>query len=85
MAAVFSDTISSGFGSLATFLATTGGLVSINAGFITENPTGPTNYAGVYVINSAETTAAVPEPGSLLLLGSGLFGIALTLRRKVAA
>ena len=85
MAAVFSDGISSGFGSLATFLATTGGLVSGNALAITENPTGPTNYFGVYVINSAETTAAVPEPGSLLLLGSGLFGIALTLRRKVAA
>jgi hypothetical protein len=83
-AAVFSDSISSGFGSLATFLATTGGTVSSNAGFITENPTGLTNFAGVYFINSPETIAT-PEPGSLLLLGSGLFGIALKLRRKLAA
>jgi len=82
-AMVFSDGLS-GADSLATFLATTGGLVSSNATFWTENPTGLTSIGGVYFINSPETVAT-PEPGSLLLLGSGLLGIALKLRRKLAA
>jgi hypothetical protein len=96
-AIVFSDSFSSGQFALATFLSTTttNGLLSTiisNAAacpsapcFATEDPTtGQAVYAGVIVINSPETVAA-PEPGSLLLLGSGLFGIALKLRRKLAA
>ena len=77
---VFSDSTTA----LGYFLANYTGLSS-NAQFINENPTGLTSYAdGGYLINSPETTAT-PEPGSLILLASGLLGMAGFLRRKIAA
>ena len=76
-ATVFSDSN----GSLATFLANYNGL-SDNHVTITENPNGLTDYSGTYFINSPEGTA-VPEPGSFMLMGSGLLGIAGVLRRKL--
>jgi len=68
-------------GSLSTFLSNYNGL-SGNHVVITENPTGLTNYANVYFINSPESTT--PEPSSLALLASGLVGITGLVRRKIA-
>jgi hypothetical protein len=82
-AVVFSDSLTGTY-SLANFLANYGGVLSSNHVLIVENPTGPTTYGGGYVINSAETTAT-PEPGSLLLLGSGLLGLAGFRRKKLLA
>jgi hypothetical protein len=68
-------------GTLALFLANYNGL-SNNHVTITENPNGLTNYSEEYLVNSPEGTT-VPEPGSFMLLGSGLLGMAGVLRRKL--
>lgn len=85
LAFVFSDSD----GSLATFLANTAGGTSLSSNHvvITENPTGPTTYCptciNTYIVNSPENV--VPEPGSLMLLGSGLLGMVGVFRRKLLA
>jgi hypothetical protein len=70
-----------GFFSLANFLANFNGLSS-NAVTTAEDANGNVNYVG-YTFSSPETTPT-PEPGTLLLLGSGLLGFGGLLRRKLA-
>jgi len=72
-----------GFFSLANFLANSTGLSS-NAVTTVEDASGNVTYnAGIHVYTFSSPTAT-PEPGTLLLLGSGLLGIGGLLRRKLA-
>jgi hypothetical protein len=61
---------------------------SINGGVLDTNGAGPgpgdpdANYLALY---DAGTFAATPEPGSLFLLATGLFGLAIILFRRAKA
>jgi len=43
----------------------------------------PPAFSGTYTVTSAP--APVPEPGTLMLLGSGVFGVAGVIRRKLGS
>ena len=51
----------------------------------TGNPLGPWTADNGYQLSAFEVDAAVPEPGTLLMMASGAIGLAGLLRRKVMA
>lgn len=74
--AVFSG---SGFSSLTPFLINSGFVSGLNEiDFLVVNQSGPTGL----MVDDVTATAQTPEPGSLLLLGTGLAAGAFQLARK---
>jgi len=56
-----------------------------NAGFANADPLdAPDNHSMGYKILRPDTQAVVPEPTTLGLLGAGLIGIAVRMRRKIS-
>jgi hypothetical protein len=47
--------------------------------------TGLGYFDGSVILSSGDTNVVVPEPGSLVLLGTGLIGLAGVVRRKLKA
>lgn len=71
-------------GANAHFILLTG--ISVTDGTISANGGGgfPSGLAGMQLVQAPDNNANVPTPGSLALLGLGLFGIGATRRRKAA-
>ena len=59
------------------------GTLEIKGQFIVDFANGLVNQIGTYGIQGETDLSPVPEPGSLLLLGTGILGLAGVIRRKI--
>lgn len=72
-----------GYTAFSSFTISNGFIAGVNTlDFVLTNLGGPTGLR-VQVTGSANAAATVPEPATLGLLASGLFGLAFSRRRKV--
>lgn len=51
---------------------------------LSENPTQSYSDLGLFAVDTSAVTSTVPEPVTLALLGTGLFGLGFARRRKTA-